>query len=490
MKTELTPPNDTPPPAPSGLPALTDQDLDSLALLNSYHGIDELGEGDFAAGINLMTACALTLANIAPFGSTIEDEDFTMDVGLSFLVTGAFSSHLIGEAVIAQMHQVQGNVISHCRNYLITSKNAEGKSSTFPLDSQKPNAVPASVLRSLEQEKYLTMATISNPWQALLASPANSSLDQVTRTPLFFAAVASPAQVGFVLRSAHGGRALMHATLGPASEANGMQRIHSAMQGGHIIDEMPCNPGKSEMIVTDPHGHIEELLAAQPGLGWCRDMLWLSDHNLAPSMNIPSVQAKKVAPRRMRKWFVDTMKETAAHRYNINSGVPIRYKLTFAKEHHEWLAFLRTLEPHCPGITGTLRPLYTSLLFGMRSMHKLLRERESFILHPLGYMAISKLLALRMLRLREHILGQSRDKEQQALAASLRLKLTDGPQQVRDLIRRYNRLDANTCREALERLAISGIARREGKFWYLADSASSPITPNQQPQPQTTTIDV
>jgi hypothetical protein len=488
MKTELTFPNTTIPPAPSGLPGLTDQELQSLALLNAHHGLDELGEGDLAVGINVMAACALTLANIAPFGSTLEDQDFKMNVGLDTLVTGAFSCNLIEEAVIDQMRQIQANVISHCRNYLLTSKKDEVKSSTLPFDSQKPNAVPASVLRALEDDKYRMMATCNDPWQLLLASPANSSLDDVTRKPIIFATVGSPGQVATVQRSAHGGRALMHARLGAPSEAHGMQLILSAMQSGHNIDDMPANPGKSAMIVTDPHGHIEELLAAQPGLSWCRDMLWLSDHNLGPSMDTPSAHANQVAPRRMRQWFVGAMKETAAHRYNINSSVPILHKSTFAKEHTEWLAFLRTLEPHCPGITGTLRPLYASLLFGMTSMRKLLPVGESFSLYHEGYLSLCKLLALRMLRLREHILGQSRCKELQALTASLRLKLGDGPQQVRDLIRRYNRLDANTCREALERLALSGIAKREGKFWFLADSANSQITPNEQPQ--TTTIDV
>ena len=171
--------------------------------------------------------------------------------------------------------------------------------------------------------------------------------------------------------------------------------------------------------------------------------------------------------------FDAALEEMAARRLNYHKPQPMTLRYPFAQRQVEWNAFLARLEPRFPGIAGTLRPLWASLLFGLTRILETVPAEEQPRFNPGHVDAYARLLAMRMVNARAVILDEHRHKLIENLAASFRLKLMEGPHTVRDLMRRSNDLDADTIRKALERLADSGLAVYRGREWQLSSSTPS-----------------
>ena len=135
----------------------------------------------------------------------------------------------------------------------------------------------------------------------------------------------------------------------------------------------------------------------------------------------------------------------------------------------EFAQYLHTLEPQMPGISGSLRSLMPTLIFGLSIFHGYHRAHDSMVPGDFNSVLaeLSRALAQRMVSHRRAMLHAEQSKRLQSLAAALSIKLQEAPHTVRQLTRRCNRLSVAECRDALQHLASMGAAVADGDMWHL-----------------------
>ncbi len=68
---------------------------------------------------------------------------------------------------------------------------------------------------------------------------------------------------------------------------------------------------------------------------------------------------------RVGECFYAALEEMVARRFNFHKPLTITYEYSVASSQADWNVFLVRYESRFPGIAGTLRPLWASLLFGL-----------------------------------------------------------------------------------------------------------------------------
>jgi len=99
-----------------------------------------------------------------------------------------------------------------------------------------------------------------------------------------------------------------------------------------------------------------------------------------------------------------------------------------------------------------------TLYFGLhRILHAGIRTPDGFGWTNRHILALAKFLVRRMVNLRAASLDHGEAARQRRLAERVLAKLGDGPQSVRDLTRRFNRLGSDECYRVLELLQTVGV---------------------------------
>ena len=84
-----------------------------LRLLQVFNA-ESLGEGDMAAGANVLAAKCIALANsYPPLGCLVSDDGSRLTVGMSFASIGGLTNSLIADKVIAPLACLQNNLVDH-----------------------------------------------------------------------------------------------------------------------------------------------------------------------------------------------------------------------------------------------------------------------------------------------------------------------------------------------------------------------------------------
>lgn len=442
---------------------------EAAALLHQFNAVS-LGEGNVMAGGNTLAAMALTLANIAPPGSCLVDRDdgSRVPVGMNVMVSGGLSCGLVSDRVLAPLRSVQDNLFAHIRQQVERRKNGEKRTSeTSMFLGKEKDPTPPTVLDRLEKDDHFNEKHFEAELRTLLCPPANAGVSEITETPVFFAGIGSKEGLNTATGFANRGRLLAHVTLSGKDDVALLDKVCDEVVSGCPVRGLLAASVRGEVIATDPAGALDDLLQSRSGNGWLQRLLWLVDHTAGPEMDITGDSKRGSQLTRVGGLFGAALEEMAARRLNFHKHQPMSLEYPFARKQTEWNAFLARLEPRFPGITGTLRPLWASLLFGLsRILEAAPAEEQPRFTH--GQVdAFARLLALRMVNAREVIFNEQQHKRLTQIATSIRLKLREGPQTVRDIMRRSNNLDADTCREALARLADGGQVEWTGRQWQL-----------------------
>lgn len=448
---------------------------DAATLLHQFNALS-LGEGSLNAGANTLTAMALTIANLAPPGSCITDGDGArVSVGMNLLVHGALSCAIIDDHVLAVLAKLQGNVYGHIRQRLARKKQRQSRVSENTLFPNKGEKDPTpTVLDTLEKNHFINDASFELEWRSLLQPPLDPDIGEITDAPVFFAGIGSTDGLDTAIGFANKGRLLIHANLTRKADVVLLESVIREVVSGCPKRKLLAAHIKGEVIATDPIGMLDGLLADGRDRGWLGRMLWLGDHADGPKFEIYDV-ATEPKLRRIGDWFSLAIEGVAATRLNIHKPSPMELKLPMDGEQSRWCTFLLGLDPRFPGIAGTLRPLWASLVFGLEKIAAAAPADQRIGFSPKAVEALARVLSLRMVHHREVVLEAARHKLLENLAASFRIKLMDGPHSVRDFQRRSNRIDAPTCLEVLDRLADSGTVERRGSLWQLLDPGRSKI---------------
>ena len=462
------------------IPTSTKDDLQQAAELLHRFNAQSLGEDDLIAGGNTLAAMAITIANIARPGSYLVDGEngSQVPVGMNMLVSGSLSCGLIGDGVLKVLQELQGNLFAHIRQQVERRKKMDKRiSETSMFLGNKEEPVPPTVLDRLGKNDHFNENYFEEELRALLCPPANASVSDITDSPVIFAGIGSVDALNNAIGFAHRGRLLAHVNLSGKNAGTLLNQVCDEVASGCPKRMQLAATVRGEVLATDFMGILKNLVKKDSCRGWVERMLWLVDHAVGPEMEIPAAAKSSPQLSRSSEFFKAALGEMFAQRLNFRKSQPMCLTYPVSRGQAEWIKFLARLEPSFPGITGTLRPLVASLVFGLLQIIKAAPEEGRTRLVPTEIEAFARLLALRMVNARAVALHHEHEHRLAKVASYIRMKLREGPHSVRDLMRPRNDLDAEICREALVRLADAGMVEFAGKHWQLvATTRTKPVT--------------
>ena len=316
----------------------------------------------------------------------------------------------------------------------------------------------------------------------LLKNPPGGGFHEIRHHPLVFGIAGGPDTLPRLMEPSHLGRPLVHVAFHEAADCGAYAKSANQLLNGYQLLQPEIRSVCGEMIVTDPSNVLADAVRGSvAGTHWLSRSLWLSDHAAGPAFESKAESADHAKLDRMGERFVRSTNGAWAMRIQTGEDKPEKFSCDFRALQSGWVRFLVGLEPSFPGITGALRSLPASLLYGLK------RIREGFKETPEGVpewyldwvLSFARLLALRMVNARELILRDSQRARIEALAESVQRKLADGPLTVRDLTRKSHRLSAADCEASLGVLLSKGLVKCTGNLWCLSQAATPTATPTQ-----------
>lgn len=441
-----------------------------LRLLQVFDA-ESLGEGDMAAGANVLAAKCIALANSYPPGAClVSDDGSRLTVGLSFASIGGLTNSLIAEKVIAPLACLQNNLSDHLA---ADAAHSHATLASMPPSEHCRNRPPKptenfSGLAKLDLAfKGFASENDSSAFRYLLAPCRNQGPGELKTTPAVFLDADTAAGLAKQLSRAHCRYPFVRAEL---PDGPGMERLESILlsvvQGTGIADGVSgpvhirghvaasCTVAKLARSVGDGD---DSLLA---------NLLWLVDGN-GGGLSSQREHGSSSEPYTTHLKYSEALETAWARRLDYRQATPLTIRYAWPPRQREWVALLQKLEPRCPGLTRAARPLFATLVTGLLLLSSG-RKGEQKRWSDTDALALAKFLVMRMVSCRDQLTQTERDARDLDLAIKLIAKLEDGPLNARELVRKTNRLLSGDCHRVLELYDRLGVARRvENDKWEL-----------------------
>jgi hypothetical protein len=447
--------------------------LTSAPLLRLLQIFDaaSLGEGDMAAGANVLAAKCIALANSYPPGAClVSDDGSRLTVGMSFASIGGLTNSLIADKVIAPLACLQKNLVDHIAADAAHSRATLRAMPPSELSRHRPPAPSenASGLAKLDSAlNGFSPESDSSVFRSLLAPCRNQGPGELKNTPAVFLDAGSAAGLEKQLSRAHCRYPFVRAEL---ADGPGTERLEgillSVLQGTCIADGVAgpvhirghvaafCTAAKLVRSVGDGD---ESLLA---------NLLWLVDGK-SGELSSTREHGSSSAPYATHLKYSEALEIAWARRLDYRQAGPMTIRYAWPLRQREWVALLQKLEPRCPGLTRAARPLFATLVTGLLLLSSG-RKGEQKRWTDIDALALAKFLVFRMVNCREQLTQTERDARDLDLALKLIAKLENAPLTARQLVRKTNSLLADDCRRVLELCGQRGGARPvENDKWEL-----------------------
>jgi hypothetical protein len=446
-----------------------------LQELLTIFDVARLGEGDPVAGVNLLAAKACSIASIQRPGSGLLASDGDkLAVGTNLMVSGSLTTSLISGRVLNHLASRQNNFSAILRNRTRELKQ-EAEITQWP-KPDKPTPLtpdfPESAIGSLcDGDSLMFHTDLSNVWERISETSALIGFDDLASHPMVFATGNSEETLNRQLERSHMGHPFVHVGMdGVADFARYKQTIPAIMDGLHPAAGMTENL-HGTVVVTDPTGVLGEAIRTDlPHARWASRMLWLVDGNAGPEPCEPEDGKPDISLNRLAKRYDMAVTKAWGYRVNNHLKEPKFVTCDFHRAQAEWVCFLKTMEPEFPGITGTARLLWATVVFGLQLMVEVMPKPDACVFHSGHGFALARFLVHRMVNARAVMLHNAEDARRQQQLEDILLKLADGPQDHRALVRRFHRLPTQQCLHLLEQLEIAGRVIRIDRLWQLAES--------------------
>jgi hypothetical protein len=463
---------------------MNETELKHLQELLAIFDARGLGQGDEVAGANILAAMAVTLASLTRPGSGIQTSDLRLiPVGCNLLASGARLSDMLRDEVVTPVERCQNNILAHIGRLV----ESDEEQNTRPLRSLGrdwniiKNGSPSEgeskffSLMTVDPKKSLVPEGVDEAWLDVVSIPPQQYFSNFVRSPRAFIAAASPGRLDRQLSGIHAGQALITIALNRAADAGRFGDLCSALINGAIPLGQSGETVRGRLLVTDP-GNVLPEAARQAGdpATWLGRLVWLVSGNAGPEPPPQHATGGKVAilphlPAR----FEYAVQRIFASRMNLRRTEPLIYKMDFSQDQIDWMEFLDGMESSLPGISGTARHLFASLVFGLRRIVGAQEAPKGFKYNRGGIQALAKYLILRMANARAAILYSAEEAKKHHIKQKIVVRLSEGPLDNRSIYYPL-RLHAATCEACLLELAADNLVKRSGKKWELIKGATLP----------------
>jgi hypothetical protein len=459
-------------------------DTSHLQSLFTRFDVKRLGEGDTAAGANLLAAMACSLANIQRPGSgLITSDGETIAVGTSLIVSGGRSVSLISEKVLAGLATRQNNFVSHLGKKVqsIADESQKTKRSVSDSLSELMKSMDESLPDRLFQPwTWHNKQGAAESWSRMVETPAEPTFEDVAAQPMVYVTGITAGTLGPQLERSHLGRPFMHVGVVSARDFASFEQICPTIMDGRITSGSTLASTRGTVMVTDSSGALYEAVKANmPHTQWLSRLLWLVDGDAGPEPGKP-VEDKALIPLdRLAARYEAAMRKAWGERLNSLTTPPEMLKYDFTESQARWMAFLKALEPECPGISGTARNLYATLGFGLSRLVSAMETTPVFKWCTRDAEALARFLVQRMVNARAAMLHSAEDDLKQQQMEKILSKLADGPLELRDLVRKFHSLPTARCLESLNTLeSMERVALVDNKWQRVEPSRTTAALSN------------
>jgi len=430
---------------------------------------ERLGEGNLAAGANVLAAMACTIANIHRRGACLTGSDgVSFQTGSSLLASGPLTSSLIGERVTAPLAAIQGNVLAHIQEWEL-GKQAIIEGSPICKPKLDGFRIQADLSAHGFWDEEMRMGVHHH--HSLFSSFSNQVKRALCDQPLVFVTGATPGDLHRNLRRSHLGRPLLHGVLRSPSHCADLADCCLPVIDGSMTIEPLSTSIHGHVLLTDPSRLLDEVVGAggEPAR-WLLRLPWLVDGNAGPEIASDKDSAA-TQPRldRMEQRYEQALRNAMRCRLDHTVKAPVCHDIDLAAFQTQWVGFLVASETACPGISAAARPLLATLVFGLYEMASIMERPEDFLLDPGDVLALAAHLVRRMGN--AHAVMTHTGEREQKQRNHLRIldMLSEGPMSARDLGRRFHRMTTNQSRDLLADLKRNGsVAELSGDRWQLA----------------------
>lgn len=387
--------------------------------------VNDLGEGDINAGVNLLAAMALTLANLAPVDESVcLPHGAPVHLGASLLVSGAVSSGRIVDEVLAEAALVQTYFTKHLLKHQEWILEVAQKPALSPPPTGPAVSANDQLLSQVLSEIEPLMGTRQEMWNDILRTKPGERFHDLAHRPKFLVSAARPRDLESQLKALRPGRPLIHFGIQNSADFSELAEPGAALISGNY----PLGNGweiiRGNFLLTDPLGLINQ--AANPPdhrASWLGHFLWLVDGDEGPDAPIMSPKKGNLDAAYILAHFRNALSAVISTRINLsgNRRQPLRFDTRAGA--HRWTAFLREMEPRMPGISGAARNLINSLVFGLGEIGKL-EKSFNFTLEEVE--AFCQFLVRRAVNARNAILNKAEISRQRALAEKIYRRIEQG----------------------------------------------------------------
>lgn len=452
---------------------------EALNLLRSFD-YSALGNGDNAAGMNVLTSMCFTLAAVAgPQAAIVSDKGESRPVGSNFLTAGSLSGEQVAWRVLDPLRTLQNNLSQNTMQGAAKSNDHLAKKLATTVGPAKSPITPehlasakdSMLLDSLRPSEFYG-ESFQDGAARLLRPNAFSGGAEVLYRPGFYFDGLNPDLLSSQLVHCHKQHPLVHVSTGDLAQ---LSRVEGTCLG--IMDGCSL-PGKVPIhvkgfVVARTSVDVLKQFVESGDAGWPYRTLWLVEEPLGP---LSTRNANQVRLDRVQGRYAAALESLLAKR--LGEGPAPTIGGYISSEQSRVVKHLKQLDQEIPGIAGALKNLFPTLIFGMYHIVNSCPAPEGF---KWGLQSIASLaihLADRMVHSFKSMLHADYLAERERILAFIHQKLAERPHSARELTRRHNKLPIPWCRLALEELRAAGAVSLEGNLWQLLDR---PRLPNTQP---------
>jgi hypothetical protein len=277
------------------------------------------------------------------------------------------------------------------------------------------------------------------------------------------------------------GRTFVHAGIDVPEDFKALARPCLDVMAGKVPVGKLGETVRGHVLATDPARHFRQAVdISEEAVRLVSGMVWLVDGNAGPELGGGSPENRAASPAVMPEVRFERALSGVLSSRLANKPALVETNRVFPYSQMRWMKFLAKMEPSLPGITGTARSFFATLLFGIHHMGAVSRHPPHFERRVAWAESLARFLVRRMANARNAIILSSRASRMQKVKTGLLEKLRGKPQSVRKLTRRFHRVSTDECREALLELETEGKVARIGDLWGLPSSSSSPRSESSQ----------
>lgn len=454
---------------------MTPKDTEHLNQFLTTFDAMNLGDGDINAGANTLATMLFTLANIARPGSGIQTRSGKLiKVGGSLLIAGSFSRSLINDQVITLLRMLQSNLTTNVFRALdeLEQKAAKEGHSSISLPDNARIYDCSDTMLSLFQTDIGPLGSGDDEWRGVLNSSPTPRMQDLATKPKLVVSIAGAGELKKQLVGLNHRHPLVLLGLSKVATSQGNSELLTALMEGYLPDNVGGHTVQGNLIVTDPNELLQDLARnADEHSAWLGRLLWLVDGIAGPEACMDEM-TPKTGIDKINVRYQRALSLAFGKRLNNHSSGPVIRLLDLDRAQIRWVRFLKGMEKQLPGISGSARNLFATMVYGAIEMTSATKWPKDCGYALRGVEAFARFLVQRMANARGVMVYSVKKARETRMKETILLRLEERPHTVRELTRRFSRLSAEPCRELLFDLEADGkIVHNDGE-WMLRESTA------------------